>query len=117
MELLVGSAIALPLMILSTLVLAASADAVTPLLQRALVRLWQDIDYLLARKPALATPSWVPAVGDTVRYLDQQWSVQAVEVLLNDGNYYLCKVAQGQQSRWVSQEQLQLMAPTELARG
>ncbi|MEA5465709.1 acyltransferase family protein [Leptothoe sp. PORK10 BA2] len=110
-------AIALPLMILSTLILAAIADAVTPLLQRALARLWQDIDYLLARKPVLATPSWVPAVGDTVRYLDQQWSVQAVEVLLDDGNYYLCKVAQGQQSRWVSQEQLQLMAPTELARG
>ena len=104
-------AIAIPLMILGTLILAAIADAVTPLLKRALMRLWQDIDYLLARKPAVATPSWVPSVGDTVGYLDQQWAVQAVEVLLDDGNYYLCKITNNQQTRWVSQEQLQLMAP------
>ncbi|MEM9976194.1 MAG: acyltransferase, partial [Cyanobacteria bacterium P01_D01_bin.2] len=94
-------AIAIPLMILSTLVFAAIADAVTPLLKRALNRLWQDIDYLLARKPAVAPPSWVPSVGDTVGYLDQQWAVQAVEVLLDDGNYYLCKIANEQQTRWV----------------
>lgn len=110
-------AIALPLMLLGTLVLAAIADAVTPLLQRVLSRLWQDFDYLLARKPTVATPSWVPSVGDTVRYLDQQWAVQAVEVLLDDGNYYLCKIANEQQTRWVSQEQLQLMAPTVMAGG
>ncbi|EKV00502.1 putative acyltransferase [Leptolyngbya sp. PCC 7375] len=108
-------AIALPLMILGTLILAAITDAVTPLLQRALARLWQDIDYLLARKPAVTAPRWVPSVGDTVGYLDQQWTVQAVEVLLDDGNYYLCKIANAQQTRWVSQEQLQLMAPTVLA--
>ena len=104
-------AIAIPLMILGTLVLAAIADAVTPLLQRALARLWQDIDYLLARKPTVAAPNWVPSAGDTVRYLDQQWTVQSVEVLLDDGNYYLCKIANAKQTRWVSQEQLQLMAP------
>lgn len=108
-------AIALPLMIAGTLVLAAIADAVTPLLKRVLARLWQDIDYLLARKPAVNTPSWVPSVGDTVRYIDRQWTVQAVEILLDDGNYYLCKIANAQQTRWVSQEQLQLMAPTVIA--
>ncbi|MEM8614191.1 MAG: acyltransferase [Cyanobacteria bacterium P01_H01_bin.105] len=109
-------AIAIPLMILSTLILAAIADAVTPLFQRVLNRLWQDIDYLLARKPTQASPSWVPSVGDTVRYIDQEWSVQSVEVLLDDGNYYLCKIANAQQARWVSQEHLQLMAPTLLTR-
>lgn len=109
-------AIAIPLMILSTLILAAIADAVTPLFQRVLNRLWQDIDYLLARKPTQASPSWVPSVGDTVRYIDQEWSIQSVEVLLDDGNYYLCKIANAQQSRWVSQEHLQLMAPTVLTR-
>ena len=105
-------AIALPLMLLGTLICAAIADAVTPLLQRMLSRLWQDLDYLLSRKPAAVAPSWVPAAGDTIRYLDQQWTVQAVEVLLDDGNYYLCKIANHQHSRWVSQEQLQLMAPS-----
>lgn len=108
-------AIALPLMIIGTLVLAAITDAVTPLLKRALNRLWQDTDYLLSRKPTVATPGWVPSVGDTVRYLDQPWAVQAVEVLLDDGNYYLCKIANQQQTRWVSQDQLQLMAPTAIA--
>ncbi|MEO1400916.1 MAG: acyltransferase [Cyanobacteria bacterium J06635_1] len=108
-------AIALPLMLLGTLMLAAIADAVTPLLQRVLARLWQDLDYLLARKSPTGTPSWVPSVGDTVRYVDQQWAVVAVEVLLDDGNYYLCKVANDQQTRWVSQAQLQLMAPAVLA--
>ncbi|MEO0457037.1 MAG: acyltransferase [Cyanobacteria bacterium P01_A01_bin.114] len=109
-------AIALPLMIIGTLVLAAIADAVTPLLQRLISRLWQDIDYLLSRKSPIAQPSWIPLVGDTVRYLDHQWAVIAVEVLLDDGNYYLCKIANDQQTRWVSQEQLKLMAPTVLAR-
>ena len=104
-------AIAIPLMILGTLILASITDAVAPLLRRVLTRVWQDIDYLLARKPAVATLKWVPSVGDTVRYLDQQWAVQSVEVLLDDGNYYLCKIANAQQTRWVSQEQLQLMAP------
>ncbi|MEM9485358.1 MAG: acyltransferase [Cyanobacteria bacterium P01_F01_bin.116] len=108
-------AIAIPLMILGTLVLAAITDAVTPFLQRVMARLWQDIDYLLARKPAVVVPGWVPSVGDTVRYLDQQWAIQAVEILLDDGNYYLCKIANQQQTRWVSQEQLQLMAPTLVA--
>lgn len=108
-------AIAIPLMILGTLALASITDAVTPLLQRVIARLWQDIDYLLARKPAVVTPGWVPSEGDTVRYLDQQWIVQAVEILLDDGNYYLCKIANQQQTRWVSQEQLQLMAPTVMA--
>ncbi len=108
-------AIAIPLMILSTLILAAIADTVTPLLKRALKRLWQDIDYLLARQPTVTTPRWIPVVGDTVRYLDQRWVVQAVEVLLDDGNYYLCKIAYNRQTRWVSQEQLQLMAPTIMA--
>ncbi|MEM9807098.1 MAG: acyltransferase [Cyanobacteria bacterium P01_D01_bin.56] len=108
-------AIALPLMIIGTLILAAIADAVTPLLQRITNRLWQDLDYLLARKPKVAAPSWVPSVGDTVRYLGQRWTVQAVEVLLDDGNYYLCKIVSDQQTRWVSQEQLQLMAPTAVA--
>ncbi|MBE9067682.1 acyltransferase [Leptolyngbya cf. ectocarpi LEGE 11479] len=112
----VGYAIAIPLMILSTLILAAIADAATPLFQRILTRLWQDIDYLLARKSVVGPSSWVPSIGDTVRYIDQQWAVQSVEILLDDGNYYLCKIANEQQTRWVSQEQLQLMAPAVLTR-
>ena len=103
-------AIALPLMLLGTLILAAIVDAMTPLLQRVATRLWQDIDYLLARKPSGGTLSWVPSVGDTVRFLDQPWTVEAIEILLDDGSYYLCKIANEQHSRWVSQEQLQLVA-------
>mgnify|MGYP001796212764 CR=1 FL=1 len=106
-------AIALPLMLLGTLILAAILDAVTPLLQRVATRLWQDIDYLLARKPSAVALSWVPSVGDTVRFIDQPWIVEAIEVLLDDGSYYLCKIANGQHSRWVSQEQLQLVASAE----
>lgn len=104
-------AIAIPLMILGTLVLAAIVDTAMPLAKRIMSRLWQDVDYLLSRKPAVIVPGWVPLAGDTVRYLDQQWTVQAVEILLDDGNYYLCKIANPHQTRWVSQEQLQLMAP------
>ena len=109
-------AIAIPLMIVATLVLAAITDAVTPLLQRIMGRLWQDIDYLLARKSTVTTASWIPKAGDRVRYLDQPWAVEAVEVLLDDGNYYLCKITNNQQTRWVSQKQLKLMVPTALAR-
>ena len=105
-----ASQLALNLIAFGTLILAAIVDAMTPLLQRVATRLWQDIDYLLARKPSGGTLSWVPSVGDTVRFLDQPWTVEAIEILLDDGSYYLCKIANEQHSRWVSQEQLQLVA-------
>ncbi len=104
--------LALPLMVVGTLVLAMIADAVRPFLQRTVLHLWRDIDYLLALNPAAEFSAWLPAVGDRVSYdRSRDWQVLKVETLLDEGKTYLCQIHNGQKTIWASADTLKLIEP------
>ncbi|MGB3293632.1 MAG: acyltransferase [Phormidesmis sp.] len=102
--------VSLPLMVVGTLALAIVADAVRPFLQRALLHLWRDIDYLLALNPKTEFSSWHPAVGDRVGYCrSRDWQVLKVETILDEGKTYLCQIYNSQQTVWASANALRLI--------
>ncbi|MBE9159021.1 acyltransferase [Nodosilinea sp. LEGE 06152] len=109
--------VSLPLMVVGTLVLAMIADAVRPFMQRSALQLWRDIDYLLMQNPATETTSWKPLVGDRVSYQgSRDWIVHKIETLLDEGETYLCQIAQGRQTVWVSANSLSLVEAQPIAR-
>lgn len=102
--------VALPLMVVGTLVLAMIADSARPFIQRSAGQLWRDIDYLLMQNPTIEGTSWRPVVGDRVSYQgSRDWIVHKVETLLDEGESYLCQIAEGRQIVWVSANHLHLV--------
>jgi hypothetical protein len=105
--------VALPLMVVGTLVLAMIADATRPFIQRSAVQLWRDIDYLLMQNPTTEGASWRPVVGDRVSYQgSRDWTVQKIETLLDEGETYLCQISEGRRTVWVNANQLSLIEAT-----
>ncbi|MBE9079794.1 acyltransferase [Romeria aff. gracilis LEGE 07310] len=94
-------------MIALTYGLAVVADRLQPLLIRILQHLWRDLDYLLSASAPRTQQDWTPIVGDRVVYTGRtDWEILQIEILLDDGNCYLCKITNQHQSLWVSQERL-----------
>jgi len=110
-------AMLLPVMVFGTLVLAALADYASPMFQRIVIGLWRDLDYVLSRVPAARRRLWNPQVGDAVRYQGQGgWSILKVEKLLDEREFFLCQVSDGQRSLWVNEDDLEPCGDT-LRRG
>lgn len=104
--------LSLPLMIVATFALAVIADALRPWIQRVVMHLWRDIDYLLSLNPAAERSTWMPTVGDRVRYQrSRDWVVLKVETLLDEGDAYLCQIDNGQQTLWANANTLILIEP------
>jgi peptidoglycan/LPS O-acetylase OafA/YrhL len=104
--------LSLPMMILSTFALALVADGLRPWIQRMLLHLWRDIDYLLSLNPTVERSTWRPAVGDRVRYQrSRHWIVLKIETLLDDGETHLCQIDNGQQRVWAEASSLVLIEP------
>ncbi len=106
----------LPVMLLSTLLLAILVDQITPLMQRIVTALLRDLDYVLTQTPilsdGLAGAAWSPRMGDVVIYQGQPgWTVLKVEQLLDEQHVWLCQVTDGQRSLWVNAEDLTRTKP------
>ncbi|UBF24162.1 acyltransferase family protein [Kovacikia minuta CCNUW1] len=98
----------LPVMIIGTLIFAVLADYCTPGVQRLLSGLLNDMDYVLMRVPVIRRRAWVPQVGDEVIYHGEVgWTVLKVEVLLDEREFLLCQLGNGQRSLWVNEDDLE----------
>jgi len=98
----------LPVMLLGALILAAIVDYVRPGLQRFVVGVLRDIDYVLTRHPVLRQRDWNPQVGESVFYQgDSGWMVVKIEKLLDEREFFLCKVSNGARSLWVNEDDLE----------
>jgi peptidoglycan/LPS O-acetylase OafA/YrhL len=99
----------LPVMIVGTLVLAVLADATIPLVQRFVTAIGRDVDYVLTIAPTPRRRLWYPQVGDRVCYQSQGgWTVLKVEKLLDEHEFYLCQVSDGNRTMWLSEDDLEL---------
>jgi peptidoglycan/LPS O-acetylase OafA/YrhL len=98
----------LPVMILGVLILAVIADYTRPLIQGVVVGLLQDLDYILSRMPERSRRAWSPRVGERVGYQGGNgWIVLKVEKLLDEREFFLCQVSDGQRSLWVNENDLE----------
>jgi hypothetical protein len=98
----------LPVIILGVLVLATLVDYTRPLLQQIVTGLLRDLDYVLSRAPERNRRNWNPRVGDRVGYQGGNgWTVLKVEKLLDEREFFLCQVSDGQRSLWVNEDDLE----------
>jgi peptidoglycan/LPS O-acetylase OafA/YrhL len=98
----------LPIMIVGTLILAILVEYISPLLQRLVVGLLRDVDYVLCQDPDSPVAAWQPIVGDPVCYRGESgWTIVKVEQLLDEREFWLCQVSNGWKSIWVRQEDLE----------
>lgn len=98
----------LPVMVVGTFMLAVLADYTSPLLQRLVRGLWRDLDFVLSTTPRLQSRLWDPQVGDEVRYRGETgWVVLKVEKLLDEQEFFLCQVSDGQRSLWANEDDLE----------
>lgn len=101
-------AVMLPIMIGITLVLAILIVYISPLIQRIVVGLLRDLDYVLTKSPALQRRFKEPQVGDEVCYRSEAgWIVLKVEKLLDEQEFFLCQVSDGRRSLWVNEDDLE----------
>jgi peptidoglycan/LPS O-acetylase OafA/YrhL len=101
-------AVMLPVMIGSTLVLAILTVYTSPLIQRIVLGLLRDVDYVLAKSPSLQRRFREPQVGDKVCYRSEAgWIVLKVEKLLDEPEFFLCQVSDGRRSLWVNEADLE----------
>ena len=99
----------LPVMIVGTLVLAVLVDHASPLIQRFVMAVIRDFDYVLTHTPVLQRRSWRPEIGDAVIYQGKAgWIVMKLETLLDEREFLLCQVSDGQRSIWVNEDDLEL---------
>jgi peptidoglycan/LPS O-acetylase OafA/YrhL len=97
-----------PIMAIGTLIFSIVADYTTPLIQRIVLAILRDLDYVLTTSPDRQARSWVPSVGERVRYRGKSgWTVLKVERLLDDKELCLCQVSDGYQITWLSAEELE----------
>jgi peptidoglycan/LPS O-acetylase OafA/YrhL len=98
----------LPLMVFGTLLLAVLADYASPLLQRLVAALLRDLDYVLTPTAVRQRRSWSPRMGEAVLYQSKVgWTVLKVEKLLDEREFFLCQISDGQRSLWVNEEDLE----------
>lgn len=98
----------LPLMVIGTLILAVLADYASPLLQGLVSGLLRDLDYVLTRATVQQHRSWRPRLGDAVIYQSKAgWTVLKVEKLLDEREFFLCQISDGQRSLWVNETDLE----------
>ncbi|MBD2460911.1 acyltransferase [Oscillatoria sp. FACHB-1407] len=98
----------LPVMIIGTLVLAAIADYTTPSLKRLVMSLMRDVDYLLTPSPPTKQRVWRPAMGDRVTYKGKNtWKVVQIQTMLDEHEFYLCQISDGQKTMWISEDELE----------
>jgi len=70
--------------------------------------LLRDLDYVLTRAPVLQRRAWSPQVGDAVYYQGQVgWTVLKLEKLLDEREFFLCQVSDGERSLWVNEDDLE----------
>lgn len=101
-------AVMLPVMIGMTLVLAVLTVYISPLIQRIILGLLQDVDYVLTKAPSVQRHFREPRVGDKVCYRSEAgWIVLKVEKLLDEQEFFLCQVSDGRRSLWVHEEELE----------
>lgn len=97
----------LPVMVVGTLVIALLINYVRPTLQRLVLGLLGDLDYVLTQVPRSRRRTWTPQVGDDVFYQGKVgWTVLKIEKLLDEREFFLCKVSDGQRSLWVNEDDL-----------
>lgn len=95
----------LALMIIGTFILALIVDVVTPRIQQAAIMLWHYTDARLT--PLEKIRSWTPKVGESVCYQGKSdWTVIAVQQIVHDKAFYLCKISHGKKTLWVNQNDL-----------
>ncbi|NJN90965.1 MAG: acyltransferase [Leptolyngbyaceae cyanobacterium SL_5_14] len=98
----------LPGMIVGTLMLAVVTDHAAPFLQRVVMAALRDLDYVLTIAPKVQIRTWLPQVGDRVRYQGEPgWTVAKVERLLDDKEVYLCQITDGQKTMWLNEDDLE----------
>lgn len=98
----------LPIMVLGTLALAAIADYTTPSLKRLVMSLLRDADYLLTPVPPKKQRYWRPTVGDRVQYNGKDsWRVLQIQTLLDEQEFFLCQISDGQKTVWLSEDELE----------
>lgn len=98
----------LPVMVVGTLILAVLADYATPFLQRLVGALLRDLDYVLTPSTVRQRRSWSPRMGEDVLYQNRVgWTVLKVEKLLDEREFFLCQISDGQRSLWVNEDDLE----------
>ncbi len=77
-------------------------------MQRILAGLLHDVDYVLMRAPVFRRRTWNPQAGDEVLYQGESgWIVLRVERLLDEREFLLCQLSNGQRSLWVNEDELE----------
>lgn len=98
----------LPVMAIGTLIFSILADYTTPLIQRIVLAILRDVDYVLTIVPEQQVCTWDPHVGDRVSYCGESgWTVLKVERLLDDKELCLCQVSNGYWITWLSSDDLE----------
>ncbi|GEM_PF-463880 len=101
----------LPLMVIGTLILAVLADYATPMIQRVVLGLLRDLDYVLTRTTVPPRRRWSSCVGDEVLYQQKAgWTILKVEKLLDEREFFLCQISDGRRSLWVNEDDLEPVA-------
>jgi hypothetical protein len=60
------------------------------------------------RAPVIRRRTWVPQVGDEVVYQSEAgWTILKVETLLDEREFLLCQLSNGQRSLWVNEDDLE----------
>lgn len=96
----------LPIMVIEALIFSIVADYTTPLIQRMITAVLQDLDDLLATSSM--RQRWHPKVGNRVRYLGESgWIILNVERLLDNQPLCFCRAADGYRSTWLRAEELE----------
>lgn len=100
--------LALPVMAITTLLLALLTDTATPWLQKSAIGVWNYCDRSLARSPQLQQGQRI-RVGDVVCYQEQDcWTVVKIEQVVHDTAFYLCQISDGNKMLWVNENDLKL---------
>ncbi|NJP10492.1 MAG: acyltransferase [Leptolyngbyaceae cyanobacterium RU_5_1] len=100
--------LSLPLILVGTLILAILVDYTGPLIRRIVLGLLRDVDYVLSIAPTLHRRVWDPQVGDQVCYQGEAgWTVLKVEKLLDEQEFFVYQVSDGQRSLWVNEDDLE----------
>jgi hypothetical protein len=108
----------LPVLVLGTGALAILVDYTRPSIQRILTGVLKDLDYVLRRLPTVRRRVWSPQVGDRVLYRGKAgWTVTKVETLLDEQEFFLCQVSDGQRSLWANEDDLELAGTRNLQQG
>ncbi|HEY9656076.1 MAG TPA: hypothetical protein V6C50_11350, partial [Crinalium sp.] len=80
----------------------------SPLIQRLVMGILRDLDYVLTPTKVPHRRSWSPCVGDAVIYQSKVgWTVLKVEKLLDEREFFLCQISDGQRSLWVNENDLE----------